>query len=143
MFFCLVVRGVYPPYTLSVPTTKKTTFFYVCLPLCMFQKNFLSIIKQWILLKSAGCPLPTCYGSFWFELRMLFKRNAVFCLHNIAGINGPKVSFTEALRCLVAFTNLRIKITDLRWRLPVRSWRQFLFRYVVYQSAVSLPICRC
>ena len=30
-FFCLVVRGVYPPYTLSGPTTKKH-FFYVCLP---------------------------------------------------------------------------------------------------------------
>ena len=32
MFFCLVVRGVYPPYTLSGPTTKKNRF-YVCLPL--------------------------------------------------------------------------------------------------------------
>ena len=30
--FCLVVGGVYPPYTLSSPTTKKT-LFYVCLPL--------------------------------------------------------------------------------------------------------------
>ena len=25
--FCLVVRGVYPPYSLSGPTTKKNTFF--------------------------------------------------------------------------------------------------------------------
>ena len=30
-FFCLVVRGVYPPYTLSGPTTKKTLYFYVSL----------------------------------------------------------------------------------------------------------------
>ena len=28
-----MVRGVYPPYTLSGPTTKKKHFFYVCLPL--------------------------------------------------------------------------------------------------------------
>ena len=28
-FFCLVVRGVYPPYTRSGPTTKKTTFLCV------------------------------------------------------------------------------------------------------------------
>ena len=26
VFFCLVVRGVYPPYPLSGPTTKKTLF---------------------------------------------------------------------------------------------------------------------
>ena len=32
LVFCLVVRGVYPLYTLSGPTTKKN-FFYVCLPL--------------------------------------------------------------------------------------------------------------
>ena len=31
-FFAIVVRGVYPPYTLSGPTTKKK-LFYVCLPL--------------------------------------------------------------------------------------------------------------
>ena len=30
--FCLVVGGVTPP-PLSGPTTKKNTFFYVCLPL--------------------------------------------------------------------------------------------------------------
>ena len=29
VFFCLVVRGVYPPYTLSGPTTKKTLFLCV------------------------------------------------------------------------------------------------------------------
>ena len=29
MFFCLVVRGVYPPYTLSGPTTKKPLFLFV------------------------------------------------------------------------------------------------------------------
>ena len=28
-----MVRGVYPPYTLSGPTTKKTLFIYLCLPL--------------------------------------------------------------------------------------------------------------
>ena len=33
VFFCLVVGGVTPPYTISGPTTKKTTFFYVGLPL--------------------------------------------------------------------------------------------------------------
>ena len=32
MVFFLVVRGVYPPYTLSGPTIKKT-LFYVCPPL--------------------------------------------------------------------------------------------------------------
>ena len=31
--FCLVVGGVTPLPPLSGPTTKKTTFFYVCLPL--------------------------------------------------------------------------------------------------------------
>ena len=31
--FCLVVRGVNPPYTLSGPTTQKKNVFYVCLPL--------------------------------------------------------------------------------------------------------------
>ena len=30
--FCLVVGGVTPLPPLSGPTTKKTTFFYVCLP---------------------------------------------------------------------------------------------------------------
>ena len=29
VFFCLVVRGVYPPYNLSGPTTKKITFLCV------------------------------------------------------------------------------------------------------------------
>ena len=33
VLFYLVVGGVTPPYTLSGPTTKKTIFFYVCLPL--------------------------------------------------------------------------------------------------------------
>jgi hypothetical protein len=33
LFFCLVVRGVYPPYTLSGSTTKLSTISYVCLPL--------------------------------------------------------------------------------------------------------------
>ena len=37
-FFCLVVRGVYPPYTLSGPTTKKPTFLMCVFPkfACMF-----------------------------------------------------------------------------------------------------------
>ena len=34
MVFCLVVRGVYPPYTLSGPTTKTNTFF-----MCVFPKG--------------------------------------------------------------------------------------------------------
>ena len=34
MVFCLVVSGVYPPYTLSGPTTKKNTFF-----MCVFPKR--------------------------------------------------------------------------------------------------------
>ena len=34
--FCFVVRGVYPPYTLSGPTTKKT-LFCVCLPLALIR----------------------------------------------------------------------------------------------------------
>ena len=31
-FFCLVVRGVYPPYTRSGPTTKKNNFFMCVFP---------------------------------------------------------------------------------------------------------------
>ena len=34
-----VVRGVYTTYTLSDPTTKKTTFCYVCLPSQKFTKK--------------------------------------------------------------------------------------------------------
>ena len=33
LFFCLVVKGVTPPPIISGPTTKKTLFLYVCLPL--------------------------------------------------------------------------------------------------------------
>ena len=33
VFFCLVVGVVTPLSPLSGPTTKKNTFFYVCLPL--------------------------------------------------------------------------------------------------------------
>ena len=36
-FFCLVVRGVTPPHTLSGPTTKKTLFF-----MCVFPYTFLT-----------------------------------------------------------------------------------------------------
>ena len=38
--FCLVVRGVYPPYTLSGPTTKKNTFLCVS---SLFSYHFLLI----------------------------------------------------------------------------------------------------
>ena len=38
MDFCSVVRWVYPPYTLSGPTTTKT-LFYVCLPLSSLNKS--------------------------------------------------------------------------------------------------------
>ena len=36
-----VVRGVYPPYTLSDPTTKKNIFCYVCLPSQKFTKKII------------------------------------------------------------------------------------------------------
>ena len=55
--------------------------------------------------------------------------NAVCCKHNIAGIKGPKVSYTESL---VAFT-------DPRWRLLIRWW-QLLYRNVVTLSALAFNI---
>jgi hypothetical protein len=65
------------------------------------------------------------YDSFWYAVYLLssdvFLMNAVFCGHNIVGINGSKVSFTESL---VAFT-------DQRCRLQIR-WLHLLVGDVVY-----------
>ena len=54
----------------------------------------------------------------------VFFINAVFCGHNIAGINRSKLSFTESL---VSFTNPLVSSTNPRCSLLIRG--------VIYQSA--------
>ena len=68
----------------------------------------------------------TVSGTRWHLLSSdVFLINAVFCGHNIAGINGSKMSFTESL----------VAVTDQRCRLQI-CWLQLLVRDVVYQSAM-------
>ena len=44
-FFCLVVRGVYPPYTLGGPTPKKHTIF-LCVSSLIRLKGFTFLTNQ-------------------------------------------------------------------------------------------------
>ena len=72
-------------------------------------------------------PAMTVSDTRWHLMSSyVFLINAVFCWHNIAGINGPKVSFTD---------RAAVVITDLRSRSLIRWW-QLLFRDVIYQSTV-------
>ena len=55
--------------------------------------------------------IMTVSGTQWHLLSSdVFLINAIFCVHNIASINGPKLSFTESL----------VEFTDQRCRLQIR-----------------------
>ena len=89
-------------------------------------------------------PLLYLYHPLWqFLVRGtllssdVFLINAVFCGHNIAGINGSKLSFTESL---VAFTDQRCRLqihlfNYLSAMLSTNPRCSLQIRGLIYQSA--------
>ena len=89
---------------------------------------FLSIMNPLVVLYQ---PAMIVSDTWWHLLSSeCFSITAVFCWHNITGINGPKWSFTESL---VAFTIPRMAVVAFTNSL----WWQLLYGDVVYKSAVS------
>ena len=91
---------------------------------------FLLLWNSEFLYESAVVSLSIRYDSFWYAVHLLssdvFLINAVFCGHNIAGINGSKVSFTESL----------VLFTDQQCHLQIR-----LLQLLVRDAQCSLQIC--
>ena len=63
-FYCLVVRGVYPPYTLSGPTTEKKNFMCV-FPYKKLPNNLLIICYIYIVDKVASCMQIQRFKFVW------------------------------------------------------------------------------
>ena len=82
--FCLVVGGVTPLPPLSGPTTKKTTFFYVCLPLEIqpvsykryFRCNncFLLLVYTINLSLSTDLVDPPPMGTFYMKNPLTYRK---------------------------------------------------------------------
>ena len=97
VFFCLVVRGVYPPYTLSGPTTKKITFFMCVFPnwlshICHFKQNSYGIYTLF-------ASYQIMYWRIWAKYKKGFPKGEVMLLKScpvlwrlpqiMVGINKP------------------------------------------------------
>ena len=120
-------------FSLALPCTKINIFF---LPEMIKASPFINKFERknsrgsvfGLFMAAVYQSAMTVSGTRWHLLSSdVVLINAVFCEHNIAGINESKLSFTESL----------VVCTDQRWRLLIRWW-QLLFRPTFYETKISL-----
>ena len=141
MFFCLVVMGVYPPYTLSGPTTKKNTFFMCVFPYDEKAENVLKtrplILILWFLHTQGGG------GIFFADSLGLLVGNWVLFQSMSRYLTSTKIRFnTKKVKEINIYKMKKVKqrkhLRNKRvWLEVLKIWVTFHYRAVFLKKSGS------